>query len=201
MIYIEYISRRHGIDLDEFHEAMAKGQEGWDAGYGEDQLVLSAGRTWRMGPEPEYLGVWYSPGFSFERVDDWDQIFRSGEADQYEEPFRKVARIDEAGCYEPLIEPVRARNGSYYAEFFRTNGPVSTVRGYYEERAQRHRRFSLNLLVHRIGRLGPEPGGLAVWTLPNFAALAEIAQELDRVQEPVELVTAGTYADVGKEIL
>jgi hypothetical protein len=201
MIYIEYISRRPGVELVKFHEAMRKGQEGWDASYGEDQLVWVGARTWRMGPEPQYFGVWYSPGFGFERIDVWDRIFRSGEADHLEDPFQEVARIDVAGCYEPLLEPVRVRDGSYYAEFFRTDGPVSTVREFYEERARRHRRFALNLLVHRIGRLGPEPGGLAVWTLPNFGALAEIAQELDQVHEPVKLVTAGTYVDVGKEIL
>jgi hypothetical protein len=201
MIYIEYISRRPGVELGKFHEAMAKGQDGWDAGYGEDQLVLNMARTWRMGPEPEYLGVWHSPGYGFDRIDDWDRIFRSGEADQYEEPFRQVARIDMAGCYDPLREPVRARNASYYAEFFQANEPVAAVRDFYEQRARRHQRFTLNLLAHRIGRLGPEPGGLAVWSLPNFAALQEIAQELDRVKEPVELVAAGTYVDVGKEIL
>jgi hypothetical protein len=201
MIYIEYISRRPAVELAKFHEAMRKGQEGWDAAYGEDQLVWGGARTWRMGPEPEYFGVWYSPGFGFERIDAWDRIFRSGEAEHLEDPFREVARIDVAGCYEPLLEPVRVRNGSYYAEFFRTDGPMSTVREFYEERAHRHRRFALNLLVHRIGRLGPEPGGLAVWTLPDFGALAEIAQELDRVKEPVELTAAGTYVDVGKEIL
>ena len=37
--------------------------------------------------------------------------------------------------------------------------------------------------------------------LPEFAALEEIAGELDGVDEPIELVTAGTYADFGREIL
>jgi hypothetical protein len=37
--------------------------------------------------------------------------------------------------------------------------------------------------------------------LPDFAALGEIARELDSVQAPVQLETAGLYVDVGKEIL
>ncbi len=201
MIYIEYISRRSGVELRDFHEFMSKGQEGWDAGYQADELVLSMSRTWRMGPEPEHIGVWYSPRAGFERIDDWDKIFRSGEADHLEEPFRKVARIDAAGCYEILLEPVRGRNGTYYAEFFRAKAELSAIRKLYQERTQRHQRFTLNLLVHRIGLLGPEPGGLAVWTIPNLAALSEIAKELDGVREPIQLEAAGTYTDVGKEII
>lgn len=42
---------------------------------------------------------------------------------------------------------------------------------------------------------------MAVWTIPDFAALDEIARELDGAHEPIELVTAGTYADFGHEIL
>ena len=201
MIYIEYISRRPGVELRDFHELMTKGQDGWDADYQEDQLVWGSARTWRMGPEPEHIGVWYSPGFGFERIDDWERIFRSGAADHLEEPFRKVARIDMAGCYDALLEPIRARNGSYYAEFFKDRGEMAAVRSFYQARAKKHQPFTLNLLVHRIGRLGPEPGGLAVWTLPGFAALEDIARELEGVQEPIELQAAGTYADVGKEIL
>lgn len=201
MIYIEYISRRAGVELQDFNETMTRGQEGWDAGFQEDQLLMSIARTWRMGPEPEHMGVWYSPKFGFERIDDWDRIFRSGEADHLEEPFRKVARIDVAGCYEPLLEPMRARNGAYYAEFFKATDELSAVRDFYQERARKHQRFTLNLLVCRIGRLGPEPGGLAFWAVPNFAALSGIAQELDGVRQPIELATAGTYSDVGKQII
>ena len=53
LVYIEYISRRAGVDLASFHAGATAGQEGWDDYYGEDRLILSAGRTWRLGPEPE----------------------------------------------------------------------------------------------------------------------------------------------------
>jgi len=201
MVYIEYFSRRPGVDLREFHELISRGQDGWDSGFHEDQLVWSAARTWRMGPQPEHMGVWYSPGFGFERIDQWERIFRSGDADAYEEPFSQGARIEMAGCYDALLEPVRARNSSYYAEFFRARGEMADVRSFYQNRARKHTNLTLNLLVYRIGKLGPEPGGLAVWTLPNFAALSEIARELDGVESPVSLVDAGTYADIGKQIL
>jgi len=201
MIYIEYYSRRPEIDLAEFHQAVRTGMEGWDESFNEDQLVWSVARTWRIGPLPEHIGVWYSPKFGFERIDDWESIFRAGEADSYESPFLKVARIEAAGCYEPLLEPVRVRNGSYYAEFFRGNGETAAIRNFYLKRAKQHPRLKLNLLVHRIGRLVPQPGGLAVWSFANVAALKEIASGLDGVTKPVQLEAAGTYADVGKQIL
>ena len=59
----------------------------------------------------------------------------------------------------------------------------------------------LVLGLARTWRLGPEPGGIAVWTLPDFASLGAIAAALNGVHEPVELVTAGIYADFGNEIL
>ena len=201
LVYIEYFSRRPGVDLETFRSKAAQGQEGWDSGYGEDRLVLALARTWRLGPEPEYLAVWHSPEAGFDRLDTWDDIFRSGEADHLEQPFFQVARIDVAGCYEPLLEPLQARNGVYYIEFFRVHEDLDAVRTFYLERSQAHREYRLNLLGHRIGKLGPEPGGLAVWTLPDFASLGKIAPALDAVYQPIELVTAGTYTDFGSEIL
>src|SRR4051794_32312616 len=52
MIYVEYVSRRQGIALDDFHRVVRQVQESWAAGHGADRLILNAGRTWRLGPEP-----------------------------------------------------------------------------------------------------------------------------------------------------
>ena len=200
LVYIEYISRLPGIDLETFRAQAAQGQEGWDSGY-EDELVLSLGRTWRLGPDPGYMTVWHTRNAGLDRIDAWDRIFRSGEADDLEQPFFQVARIDVAGCYNPLLEPVPARNGTYYAEFFAAYDTADAVRSFYESRAKQHPEFTLNLLVQRIGKLAPEPGGLAVWTIPDFAALDSVATELDGVNAPIRLAAAGTYADFGREIL
>jgi hypothetical protein len=200
-VYVEYISRRHDADVHEFHAALTQAQEGWAAAHPEDVLLWSAARTWRLGPEPEYVGVWYTPGAGLERIDTWDRIFRSGVSDHHERPARQVSRIDVAGCYAALYAPVPARGGIYYAEYFRPTGSASAVRDLYERRVAQHPRLSLNLLACRIGQLAPEPGGIAVWTIPDFASLAEIAQELDGEREPVELRSAATYHDVGREIL
>jgi hypothetical protein len=201
VIYIEYYSRRPGVSLQAFHAAVRLGMEGWSGDYAEDRLLLNVGRTWRLGPEPEYFAVWHSPGAGFERLDAWDRIFQSGEPDRYELVFQQAARIDVGGCYEPLVEPLPARGGPYYVEFFRACEDLTAVRAFFEMRVRRHGALTLNLLLYRIGRLGPEPGGLAVWTLPRFAALAEIVGDGSDRAGPIELVAAGTYADVGKEVL
>jgi hypothetical protein len=202
LVYIEYISRRPGVSLEAFHEVAGRGQTAWAGEYGEDQLVLNLGRTWRVGPEPEYVAVWYNAAAGLERIAEWERIFTSGEAARFEEPFKLAARIDAAGCYEPLLDPVPGGGGPYYAEFFEPAARASgdAVRSFFDERRRRSG-LELNLLVQRIGRLGPDPAGLAVWTLPSYSTLTAVARELDGVAEPVRLASAALYADLGKEIL
>jgi hypothetical protein len=203
MVYVEYISRLPGIDLADFQATFKAVQQGWESSFSGDQLILNAARTWRLGPEPEYFTVWFSPNSTFDRLDCWERTFRARNSDSYgyNSPLRRVARMDYAGCYEPLITPVRAKKGTYYVEMFRPVKPGTAIRRFFEERAPNHRGFTLNLLVRRLGRLAPDPGGLAVWTLPDFAALGEIAEELEGVNKPVELVRSGVYVDVGEEVV
>jgi hypothetical protein len=218
MIYIEFTSRRPqpGLrenergalvvepfesQLERFHRGVLAGQSGWEGSWSEDRMLLGVGRTWRLGPEPEYMTAWQTPTDGFERIDAWDKVFRSGEADDLEKPFREVARIDRAGCYDALLEPKRAHGGIYYAEFFEPAGSHDAIRSLYGERAAAHSDLTLALCLVRIGKLAPDPGGLAVWTLPSFAALAAIARDLDDTLEPVRLTTAGVYHDIGREIL
>jgi hypothetical protein len=218
VIYIEFTSRRPqpGVrengqgtlalesfesELQRFHRAVLAGQSGWENAWSDDQMILSLGRTWRLGPEPEYMTVWHTPTAGLERIDEWDKVFRSGEADELEKPFRELARIERAGCYEALLEPKRQKDGIYYAEFFEPVGSNDAIRMLYAQRAKAHANLTLALCIVRIGKLAPDPGGLAVWTVPSYGALAAIARELDGTREPVRLTTAGVYNDVGREIL
>jgi hypothetical protein len=201
LVYVEYFSRRPEIELADFHRTVAAAQAEWGSGYSEDQLVLHAARTWRLGPEPEYFTVWYSPNFGLERIDEWDRVFRTPEGAAHASFFARVARMDVAGCYEPLLEPVRGQGGIYYVEFFRARQETNAVRRLFEGRRQRHGDLTLNLLIERIGRLAPEPGGVAVWTIPDFSSLGRIARDLDGADLAAELVTAGAYVPVGTEIL
>jgi len=218
MIYVEYFSRRPQPGLREtergtlavesfesqlqrFHRAVLAGTSGWEGSWSDDQLLLSAGRTWRLGPEPEYLTVWHTPSAGLERIDEWDKVFRSGAADGVEKPFSELARIERAGCYEALLEPVRQSGGIYYAEFFEPAGTAEEIRAHYSKRAASHPLLTLALCSIRIGKLAPDPGGLAIWTLPSYGALAEVARDLDGNVPPVRLAAAGVYNDIGKEIL
>ena len=84
LVYIEYISRRPGVALEAFHALAGHGQTGWAGDNPEEVLLANLGRTWRTGPEPEYLAFWYTPGQGLDRFDDWERIFRSGDADEFE---------------------------------------------------------------------------------------------------------------------
>ena len=203
LVYIEYISRRPGVSLEAFHSLAGHGQTGWAGDNPEEVLLANLGRTWRTGPEPEYLAFWYTPGQGLDRFDDWERIFRSGEADEFEEPFKIAARIDRAGSYTPLIEPTAVEAERSYIEFFDIPKGSSTdeVRAAYEARAAAHPALTLNILLDRIGRLGPDPRGIAVWGLPSWAALEEVARDLDGVEEPVRLVDSGMYSQFGRETL
>ena len=161
LVYIEYISRRSGIGLHEFHTVVGGGQTGWSGDYSEDAAILNLGRSWRMGPEPEYMCVWYTPDAGMERIDEWERVFRSGVADAYEEPFRLAGRIDRAGCYEPLLEPVRGSMGRYYAEWFDL-APGASREGVielFEARRGEHPDLELNLVVRSDRQAGTGPAG------------------------------------------
>ena len=166
-------------------------------------LLLNLGRTFRTGPEPEYVAVWYTPGAGLERIGAWERIFASGEADHLEETFRLAARIDTAGCYEPLLEPVHGRGGLYYGEYldFAPEASRGDVADLFSRRRERHEHLTLNLLCDRIGGLGPEPRTLAVWTVPGWDGLEDVVRDLDDVDSPVRLVHGALYRDLGSETL
>ena len=204
LVYLEFISRRPGVSLEQFHAVAGYGQTGWADDNAEDVLLANLGRSWRTGPEPEYISFWYTPGQGFNRFDDWERIFRSGEAEEFEEPFRLAARIDRAGSYDALFEPVPVDTERCYLEFFdfAEGASRNDVRADYKRRADGHSGLKLNVLLDRIGCLGPEPRGIAVWGLPSWAALEQIARDLDGdAAGPVRLVDAGMYSEFGKETL
>ena len=203
LVYIEYIARRPHVSLEQFHAVAGQGQTGWAGDNPDDVLIAMIGRTWRTGPEPEYLGIWYTPRQGLDRFDDWERVFRSGAADAFEEPFSIGARIERGGSYAPLLEPVPGTSERYYAEYFdwRDGVDADAVREHYELRRERHAGLTLNLVADRIGRLAPNPRGFALWSLPDWAALEPIARDYDGDDGPVRLIDAGMYSTLGKETL
>jgi hypothetical protein len=202
-VYIEYRQRLPGIDLALFHNVVAQRAGTWSDDNPEDISVLNIARTWRLGPEPEYLSVSWSPGFGVERLGDWDCVVRSGSEDIRMARSRLASRISRAGCFLALLEPVPGLGGPYYVEFWELAKGRSRddVRQFFERRVERHSDFVLHLVADRVGRLGPDPRGIAAWGIGTSYRLPEIAEELAEVTDPVTLVDAGLYEDVGGEIL
>ena len=203
LVYVEYISRRPGVSLEAFHALAGHGQTGWAGDNPEDVLLANLGRSWRTGPEPEYLAFWYTPEQGLDRFDDWERTFRSGEADRFEEPFKIAGRIERGGSYDPLTPPSVVESERSYIEYFdfATGATRDDVRRAYEARAGEHPNLTLHFVLDRIGRLGPDPRGIALWALPSWGHLEEIARDLDDADGPVRLVTAGMYSAFGKETL
>ena len=159
LVYVEYISRRPGVSVEAFHFAAGRGQHGWSSEHSEDVLLLNLGRTFRTGPEPEYVAVWYSRKAGLERIGEWERIFASGEADHLEETFRLAARIDTAGSYEPLLEPVEGRDGLYYGEYldFAPGVGRDEVAAFFSQRPRPAQEPDAQppLRPHRRARAGP----------------------------------------------
>ncbi len=204
MIYVEFRIRRPGIDLEIFHQLVARRKDGWSERFNEDQMILNLGRTWRIGPHPEYLAVYHTPSGSLERFSQWEEIFRSGAVADLEAQTRAVSPIVDAGCYLELATPASGSGGPYYAEYFDFQAGASrgTVRAFYEDRRGRHDSLTLHLLCDRMGKLGPGPRGLAIWSAASYGGFADLVCELeDDTQAPVQVVMAGFYADTGTEVL
>lgn len=165
LVYVEFISRRAGASLQAFHTVIGGGQADWASEHPDDVMVASIGRTWWLGPGPEYLYAWWMPAHGLERLDDWEQTFDSGATDAFEESFQLAGRIDRAGCYEPLQDPIVGTTDRYYLEFldFAPDATREDVRSLYARRCADNPELSLNLLVDRIGALAPEPRSLALW--------------------------------------
>lgn len=198
LVYIEFIRRLPGVDLEAFRTVLGHVQSSWSREHASDRLVLAAGRTWRIGPEPEYVFVWHSPKFGLERLDDWERTFVAGEADAIHEPFKLAARIERAGCYEPLAEPREGTRGRYVAHWFTLKAGAShdDVRLCLEEMSE-NVDADMNLAVLRLGTLAPDPPGLVVWGIDAWRDAAALLTP--DAAGPIEIDTTSLLADIGHE--
>ena len=149
------------MPLAEFQRVLIQAQQSWASGHGEDRLLLSAGRTWRLGAEPEYLHVWHSPRHGLQRLDDGTPSSAPGRPSATPRRWG-ASRASTAPAATAPSSPPRGQRGPYYAELFRPTGSGEAIRALYQERARGHPALRLNLLATRLGVLAPAPGGLAV---------------------------------------
>jgi hypothetical protein len=201
LVYVEYFSRRDNVPLDGFHVLLESSRPSWNDDE-EDRRLFTLARTWRVGAVPEYVMVWYSPHHGLERIGEWERDAATDDARSFVAGFRVAARISHAGLYDPLREPVKPDSSRYYVEYFDALPETSggEIAGWYAARAEAHPESRLSLLADRIGSLGPDPRGLAIWTLPSYSRLEPLAREAV-ADAPVTIVQASLYADIGDEVV
>jgi hypothetical protein len=199
VIYIEYVERDRFMPLEIFR--YLGNQAAWTAP--EDQLVGSFGRTMRIGPMPSYLAFWKCDGMS--RMDEWEDHFRSdaGIRDTHELATHRAIHLQKAGCYDELLTGLAAdREALFYIEYFGAGNSISNaqIATHFRDRAERQAGATLHFVLRRIGRLGPDPGAMAVWSVADYVAL-EAFTRVDLDADPYRPVDIGVYRWFGKEIL
>lgn len=202
LLYVEFISRRPSVSLEEFHERAGRAQSGWTAKYGDDRMIVNAGRTWRVGPEPEYVCVWHVPRSGVGRIDDWERLFQDSAEREHHAEFEAVARIDRAGCYTPLGEPTMTTEGRYLVEWL-TFADVTDdhVIALFDDRSDRHPDRALHCLARPLGALAPDGRGFAVWGLSSWASAEDLVLDVPGPVTGVTVADASLCADFGREQL
>lgn len=204
LLYVEFISRRSHVSLEDFHRDAARAQGEWAGEHQADQIVLDVGRSWRVGPEPEYLCAWFSPSHDMDRIDDWERLFNAGEHDDVQATFDGVARIDRAGCYRPLFAPSATEASAYYVEWLAISPTVAdadVVSAFQARTALVDPGAELVLLARPIGALAPGPHGIAAWALGSWGDAAALAESAPLAEGTLRVADASLYAPFGREQL
>ena len=199
MIYIEYFQREPDMPLEVFRHFGDHGA--W--GDPDDTLYANLSRTMRIGPHPSNMALWQCKGLN--RMDDWESYFRSeeGRRDLHEQASLRALNLMDGGCYDEVVEGPRPNGGLQYVEFFDFPAELDTARiaEAFAARAESHDAGTLNLVLRRIGLLGPPHiGDPAVWTFPSYAAAEAIFRER-HPEGPLRPIQAGVYRRFGQEAM
>ncbi len=198
MIYAEYIERDRFMPIEIFRHL--GDQSAWTAP--EDKMVGSFGRTMRLGPMPSYLAFWQCKGM--DRMDEWEAHFRSpaGLTDAHELATHRAIHLQHGGCYDELVVNAKAdRQALFIIEYFPVPSSVDSDDAvkHFKKRAKAAS-AKLDFLLRRIGRLGPEPSGLAVWSFPDYETLEPFERARDDA-DPFRPDRVGVYRWFGREVL
>jgi len=72
------------------------------------------------------------------------------------------------------------------------------IRRHFAERGRKHSAGRPSALLRRVGLLGPDPGGIAIWTFPSYAGMEGMARN-PHGESPLKPTAAGLYRNVGQE--
>jgi hypothetical protein len=203
MIYLEFIERDRFVPIELFRY-MGNQEAIWVEGE-TDRLLLQLGRTFRFGPMPSYLAFWQIP--TMDRIDVWQEYFTSDAAfrNHRSVAMHRAVHVQRAGLYDELLLELadgRARDKdlNWYIEYFdaAASETDAAIRDTFNKRASEFRHVKLELLLRRVGMLGPDPANLAVWStsqFENFERLIRSAPE----ERGVQVKLAGLYRHLGDE--
>ena len=158
LIYVEYITPKPGVALQDFHKIAGKQQAAWDQAFAEDELLLNLARTWRIGPLPPYLCIWHQPAHRPRAA----RPPGSASSSRARWTTSRTRSTSSSASTTPAATARSCRRsgdarGPYYAEFFEERDGAGAGR---RDRALpgaggAARRTGLHLLARRIGHLGP----------------------------------------------
>jgi hypothetical protein len=175
MIYVEYIEHDRFLPIQIFHKIGM--QDGWSSD--EDVKVANLGRAERLAPGPSVMCLWRHRGMT--RMDEWEASFRTPESRR--DPGFQATRLGihfvEAGLYDEIVGGPPLGGGLHVVEFFAPEDSVedTAMRDHFGTRAKRHANGTLDFVLRRVGTLGPDPGGLALWTFASYAEAEALLRE------------------------
>lgn len=100
MYYIEFFEAKQGVEQVRFQQVVKMANERWAREHPEDELVLSIGRTWRLGPKPPYMTIWKVKDATV--LARWSSEFGQQDIVEKHAEFTDVATIVDAGLYEDV---------------------------------------------------------------------------------------------------
>ena len=151
---------------------------------------------------PSYLAFWKCKGM--DRMDEWEAHFNSpaAQSDSAERATHRAIHLQYGGCYDELIGTESIDRGALYCiEYFAAHSGTASAEIERHFRARAERQYArLDFLLRRIGRLGPDPGCIALWTLPDYATLEPFERSRDD-DDPFRPTVTGIYRWFGREVL
>jgi hypothetical protein len=203
MIYLEFIERDRFVPVELFRY-MGNQDAIW-VQKETDRLLLQLGRTFRFGPMPSYLAFWQIA--TMDRIDVWQEYFTSDAAfrNHRSVAMHRAVHVQRAGLYDELVVELtdsRARDQdlNWYIEYFDAPAAQSdaAIRGAFNQRAAEFRDVKLELLLRRVGMLGPEPAHLAVWSSAKFENFEHLIRSAPAASG-AQIKVAGLYRHLGNE--
>ncbi len=193
MILVEYIRRDRNVPYELFRH---HGTQDWVSD--KDHMVANLGRTMKIGPEPNYMCWWKIA--SIARMDEWEDYFRTPEGRDYaaRSPVPRALDFYQAGLYDALVGDGEAPDGLHLVEFFSADSSEpEQIADVFRERDAHG--GSLVYVLQRLGLMGPDPGGIALWTFPSYVA-AEGFMRAPSPAGPAKISAAGFYRNFGKDV-